>query len=48
MSQTNLRVFYWIWLVPLTIIVAASIAGNEHMVAVGVGLAGALSLSGSI
>jgi len=40
--------FYWLWFIPATIIAAAAIAGNQHLVALGIGLAGALSLSGSI
>jgi hypothetical protein len=43
-----MKTFYWLWLIPAAIISAAGIAGNQHLVAVGIGLAGSLSLSGSI
>ena len=40
--------FYWLWLFPAAIIGAAALARSEHLAAVGIGLAAALSLSGSI
>lgn len=48
LSQTAMRPFYWLWLIPATIITAATLARAEHFVAIGIGLAASLSLSGSI
>jgi hypothetical protein len=43
-----MKPFNWLWLIPTTIITAALFTRAEHLVAVGIGLAAALSLSGSI
>ena len=47
-NKMKLEPFYLLWSVPASIIAVAAVTGNQHLIAVGIGLVGALSLSGSI
>ncbi len=42
------RQFGWVWLAPATVVVAGVVLKLQPIVALGVGLAASLSLSGSI
>ena len=48
LSKTTVEPFYLLWAIPVSIIALAGAAGNQHLMGAGIGLAGALSLSGSI
>jgi len=43
-----MKPFHWLWLIPTTLITAALFTHAAPLAAVGIGLAAALSLSGSI
>ncbi|HEX8071326.1 MAG TPA: hypothetical protein VF546_15330 [Pyrinomonadaceae bacterium] len=47
-SQTTRHSFSWVWLIPTALIALALLARAAPLVAAGIGLAAALSLSGSI
>jgi hypothetical protein len=48
MSQNIMRPFSWIWLIPAALVALATLTRGEPLIAIGIGLAAALSLSGSI
>jgi hypothetical protein len=48
LSQTITRQFIWVWLIPAAALAAAALTRVEALIAVGIGFAAALPLSGSI
>ena len=47
-SRTTRNSFSWVWLIPAGFIALATLTRDEPLIALGIGLAAALSLSGSI
>ena len=43
-----MRPFFWVWLIPAALIALATLTRAEPLIALSIGLAAALSLSGSI
>ena len=43
-----MRQFSWVWLIPAALIAVAALTRTEALIALGIGIAAALPLSGSI